>query len=99
MAIRYVTRRELLIERQQLLADQIRSIEVALKDLIEGRITSYNIGSFSVGRSAADIDKLHNFLKELEAEFLENNNVLHGRSRRVTEYGYYQNPTNIRRYW
>lgn len=96
MAIRYITRRQLLIERQELLATQIAELETAIQDLIEGRILNYSIGSFSAGRSAADIDKLHNLLKELEAEFMENDNTLRGRSRRVVEHQYYQNPTNVR---
>lgn len=99
MAIRYITKRELLIKRQELLATQIAELETALSDLIEGKITSYNIGSFSVGRTPADIEKFKKFLNELENEFLANDNVLRGRSRRVTEVNYYQSPTNTRRYW
>lgn len=96
MSIKYKTRRELLISRQELLATQIAEIEKALSDLVEGKIQNYSIGSFSAGRTPADIDKLHNLLNELRTEFLENDNTLRGRSRRVVETQFYQNPTNIR---
>lgn len=98
MGIKYISKRQFIIQRQEALARQIAEIEKALSDLVEGKITSYAIGSMNVGRSASDIDKLKRLLDELRAEFLENDNTLRGRSRRVTEVNYYQNPTNIR-YW
>lgn len=96
MSIKYVTRRELLISKQELLATQIAEIEKALSDLVEGRITNYVIGSMNVSRTASDLDKLRGLLKELENEFLANDNTLRGRSRRVVETQFYQSPTNIR---
>lgn len=96
MAIIYKTKREILIERQEVLAEQIAEIRSALNALVDGKIQSYNIGSVSISRSSYDLDKLRDYLKVLELEFIENDAVLRGRSRRHVEVQYYQNPTNIR---
>ena len=94
----YKTRRELLISRQEELAELLASYSQALKDLADGKIQSYSLGGFSVGRSAVDLDKLRDLIAALENEFVENDALLRGRSRRYTECGYYQIPTNIRRF-
>lgn len=96
MAVRYITKRQYLIERQEVLAAQIAEIRDALNALVVGKITSYNIGSASISRSQTDIDKLRNYLRALELEFEENDATLHGRARRCVEVQYYQLPTNTR---
>ena len=96
MAVRYITKRQYLIERQEVLAAQIAEIRDALNALIIGKITSYNIGSASISRSQTDLDKLRDYLKALELEFEENDATLRGHSRRCVEVQYYQNPTNTR---
>lgn len=96
MGIKYISKKAFLISRQEALARQIAEIEKALSDLVEGRITNYVIGSMNVSRTASDLDKLRGLLNELRAEFLENDNTLRGRSRRVVEHQFYMSPTNIR---
>ena len=96
MGIKYITRRTYLIERNEYLAEQIADIRNALNALIVGKIQSYNIGSTSITRTQADLDKLRAYLKELELEFEENDATLHGRARRCVEVQYYQLPTNTR---
>lgn len=96
MAIRYITRRTYLIERQEQLAEQIAEVRDALNALIIGRITSYSIGGASISRSPADLEKLRSYLATLEQEFEENDAILRGHSKRYVEVQYYQNPTNTR---
>lgn len=98
MAIKYVKRSEYYRMHWEELAEVIPLLRRAAADFADGKIQSYVLSHHNVSRNFASLKDLLDFLKACELEYEELDNVLHGRSRRVVEHHFYQNPTNIR-YW
>ena len=98
MAIKYVKRSEYYRMHLEELAEMIPLLRRAAEDFADGKIQAYQLSHHNISRSFASLKDLLDFLKDCELEYEELDNVLHGRSRRVVEHHFYQNPTNIR-YW
>ena len=54
----YTTRRTMLIEERNRLSQAIADAFGALTALMNGKITSYGLGTWTISRAQADIDKL-----------------------------------------
>ena len=73
---KYTTRRAMLIEERSSLSQSIADAFGALTALINGKITSYNLGAWSISRSQADLDKLRQWLKDAQARLDEIDNKI-----------------------
>lgn len=98
MAVKFISRREYYTREWVEVAELIPQIKQAIKDFADGKITQYTLSHHAVQRQVSSLKDLMDLYKALMLEYEELDNVLHGRSRRVVEHHFYQNPTNIR-YW
>lgn len=95
----YTTRRTMLIEERNRLSQAIADAFGALTSLMNGKITSYNLGILTISRSPADIDKLKQWLKDARLRLSEIDNILTGRQQRHTSVCVYNNPFNVNPYF
>ena len=98
MAVKYITRRQMLTERYELLAEILPVLRDAATRFADGRIQAYTLSHHNVTRNFASLKDLMDFLKACEVEYCELDNILHGRSAHVKQVQYYQSPTVIRYY-
>lgn len=98
MAVKFISRREYYTREWVEIAELLPQIKQAIKDFADGKITQYTLSHHAVQRQVSSLKDLMDLYKDLLLEYEELDNVLHGRSRRVVEHHFYQNPTNIR-YW
>lgn len=96
---RYTTRRAMLIEERNSLSKSIADAFSALTALMNGKITSYNLGTWSVSRAQADLDKLRQWLKDAQARLDEIDNILTGRPQRQKSVCVYSNPFSVKPYF
>lgn len=96
---KYTTRRAMLIEERNSLSKSIADAFSALTALMDGKITSYNLGTWSVSRAQADLDKLRQWLKDARARLDEIDNILTGRPRRQKSVCVYSNPFSVKPYF
>ena len=95
----YTTRREMLMQERKSLADALSQALAAMQGLINGEITTYNLGRWSVGRNKVDLDKLQDWIDKTRVRISEIDNILLGKSIRTTTTCVYGNPTMIRNWW
>ena len=95
---KYTTRRSMLIDERNSLSQSIAGAFSALTALMSGKITSYNLGTWSVSRSQADLDKLRQWLKDAQARLDEIDNILTGRPQRHKSVCVYANPFSVKPY-
>lgn len=95
----YTTRRTMLIEERNRLSQAIADAFGALTALMNGKITSYSLGTWTISRSQADIDKLKQWLKDARLRLAEIDNILTGRPQRQTSVCVYNNPFNVNPYF
>lgn len=98
MTVRYITRRQMLTNRWEELAEIIPVLRNAAQDFADGRIQQYSLSHHNISRAFASLKDLLDFLKACETEYWELDNILHGRSAHVKQVQYYQSPTVIRYY-
>ena len=96
---KYTTRRSMLIDERNSLSQSIAGAFSALTALMNGKITSYNLGTWSVSRSQADLDKLRQWLKDAQARLDEIDNILTGRPQRHKSVCVYANPFSAKPYF
>lgn len=96
---RYTTRRAMLIEERNSLSKSIADAFSALTALMNGKITSYNLGTWSISRAQADLDKLRQWLKDAQDRLDEIDNILTGRPRRQKSVCVYSNPFSVKPYF
>lgn len=96
---KYTTRRAMLIEERNSLSQAIADAFGALTALMNGKITSYSLGTWTISRAQADIDKLKQWLKAAQLRLAEIDNILTGRPRRHTSVCVYNNPFNVNPYF
>jgi hypothetical protein len=89
----------MLMQERKSLADALAQALAAMKGLIDGEITTYNLGRWSVGRNKVDLDKLNQFIKDTRIRIDEIDNILIGKSVRTTTTCVYGNPTICRNWW
>ena len=95
----YTTRRTMLIEERTRLSQAIADAFGALTALMNGKITSYSLGTWTISRAQADIDKLKQWLKDARLRLAEIDNILTGRPQRHTSVCVYNNPFNVNPYF
>ena len=95
----YTTKRIMLMQERKALADALSQALAAMQGLIDGEITTYNLGRWSVGRNKVDLDKLNQFIKDTRIRIDEIDNLLLGQSVRKITQCVYGNPTVIRNWW
>ncbi len=95
----YTTRRTMLIEERSRLSQAIADAFGALTALMNGKITSYSLGTWTISRAQADIDKLKQWLKDARLRLAEIDNILTGRPQRHTSVCVYNNPFNVNPYF
>ena len=93
---KYTTRRSMLIDERNSLSQSIAGAFSALTALMNGKITSYNLGTWSVSRSQADLDKLRQWLKDAQARLDEIDNILTGRPQRHNSVCVYAHPFSVK---
>ena len=71
----YTTRRTMLIEERNRLSQAIADAFGALTALMNGKITSYSLGTWTISRAQADIDKLKQWLKDARLRLAEIDNI------------------------
>lgn len=96
---RYTTRRAMLIEERDSLSKSIADAFSALTALMNGKITSYSLGTWTISRAQADIDKLKQWLKDARARLDEIDNILTGRPQRHKSVCVYANPFSVKPYF
>ena len=96
---KYTTRRAMLIEERNSLSQSIADAFGALTALIDGKITSYSLGTWTISRAQADLDKLKQWLKDARLRIAEIDNILTGRPQRHTSVCVYNNPFNVNPYF
>lgn len=96
---RYTTRRAMLIEERNSLSKSIAEAFSALTALMNGKITSYSLGTWTISRAQADIDKLKQWLKDARARLDEIDNILTGRPQRHKSVCVYANPFSVKPYF
>lgn len=95
----YTTKRQMLMQERKSLADALAQALAAMQGLIDGEITTYNLGRWSVGRNKVDLDKLQSWIDKTRVRISEIDNILLGKSIRTTTTCVYGNPTMIRNWW
>ena len=95
----YTTRREMLMQERKSLADALAQALAAMQGLIDGTITNYNLGRWSVGRNKVDLDKLQDWIDKARIRIDEIDNLLASKPVRTTTTCVYGNPTMIRNWW
>ena len=95
----YTTRRTMLIEERNRLSQAIADAFGALTALMDGKITSYSLGTWSISRSQADLDKLRQWIKDTQARLDEIDNILTGRPQRHKSVCVYANPFSVKPYF
>lgn len=96
---KYTTRRAMLIEERNSLSQSIADAFRALTALMNGKITSYNLGTWSISRAQADLDKLKQWIKDAQARLDEIDNILTGRPQRHKSVCVYSNPFIVKPYF
>ena len=96
---KYTTRRAMLIEERESLSQSVADAFGALTALINGKITSYNLGVLSISRSQSDLDKLRQWLKDARDRLDEIDNILTGRPQRHKSVCIYANPFSVKPYF
>lgn len=96
---KYTTRRSMLIDERNSLSQSIAGAFSALTALMNGKITSYSLGTWSISRSQADLDKLRQWLKDAQARLDEIDNILTGRPQRHKSVCVYANPFSVKPYF
>lgn len=92
----YTTKRIMLLEERGALADALSEAYKALRGLISGEITSYNLGHYSISRNKTDLDKLQKWIDATRVRIDEIDCILSGRSVRRVSTCVYTNPQNMR---
>lgn len=95
----YTTRRTMLIQERNRLSQAISDAFGALTALMDGKITSYSLGTWSISRSQADLDKLRQWIKDTQARLDEIDNILTGRPQRHKSVCVYANPFSVKPYF
>lgn len=96
---KYTTRRAMLIDERNSLSQSIAGAFSALTSLMNGKITSYSLGTWSISRSQADLDKLKQWIKDAQARLDEIDNILTGRPQRHKSVCVYSNPFSVKPYF
>lgn len=96
---KYTTRRAMLIDERNSLSQSIADAFRALTALMNGKITSYNLGTWSISRAQADLDKLKQWIKDAQARLDEIDNILTGRPQRHKSVCVYSNPFSVKQYF
>ena len=95
----YTTKRQMLMQERKSLADALAQALAAMQGLIEGEITTYNLGRWSIGRNKVDLDKLQDWIDKTRIRIDEIDNILMGKSIRTVTTCVYGNPTMTRNWW
>lgn len=96
--IKYITRREYYQQHLEELAELLPLLRRAASDFADGKIQAYQLSHHNISRNFASLKDLLDYLRQVELEYEELDNVLHGRSRRQVDHCVYVNPTNVRLY-
>lgn len=95
----YTTKRQMLLEERKSLSDALSEAYKAMTGLINGDITSYNLGKWSISRNKVDLDKLKNWIDATRVRIDEIDNLLRGVSPRKVTTCVYSLPMMTRYWW
>jgi len=92
----YTTKRQMLLQERSSLSDALSEAYKAMRGLISGEISSYNLGNWSVTRTKIDLDKLQKWIDSTRIRIDEIDCILTGRSQRRVSTCVYTLPQNMR---